>query len=209
MSRPDLSVVVAVHNGEEHIGRLLAGLMACLRGQRLAIELLVLDENSDDNTLAVLALLRRRFPEMEVLPGVAAGRGLLRGVELSRGRSVLLLTCTGPGAMDAIVPALLSLALSRLASGHDVVLAPPYLLVRRGRALPLLGQLDGGGRPSEVSRVLPAVRRRGLCARLRVAEVPPRRPQPLWQRLRALLPWPRLLLRPSFLLSAARPQRSP
>lgn len=90
----ELSVVVVVRNDEERIGRELRELAGPLRAQRLRFELVVVDEGSSDNTLALLALLRREMPELQVVAGARPGQGLSRGVERCRGRQVKVLDLT-------------------------------------------------------------------------------------------------------------------
>jgi hypothetical protein len=133
MQGPDLELtaVVACRDDEERVGHTVRRLATHLRGLRLPFEIIAVDEFSGDNTLTLLALLRREIPELKVVPGAAPGRGYVRGAGLARGRAVLLVDarCEAPFAA-------LGFALGRLAEGFDAAAVHGrYLVLRRARAM--------------------------------------------------------------------------
>lgn len=168
MPRFDISVIIVVRDAEEQIGRLVRQLSTYLSALHLSFEVLVLDEGSSDNTLAVLSLLRAQLPQLEVIPGLPAGRGVARGIDLSRGQLLVLLHAdeAHPGPLSDSGHAMLGLLLSRMGAGHDVAYGAPYLLIRRALAPVLAGVL---GRVSSGARAARAVLRRAHAEHLRVA----------------------------------------
>jgi glycosyltransferase involved in cell wall biosynthesis len=132
----DLSFVLRCCDDEERIGHAIQRLSAHLRGMGLKFELLLVDEGSVDNTLAVAALLRSRHPELTVLHA-SAGQGYVLGAERARGRIVV----AADVRTDAPL-ATLGYALGRVERGLDVVaLGGRFLVFRRTRSLRALDAL--------------------------------------------------------------------
>jgi hypothetical protein len=125
----DVSVVLRVRDDEERIGRIAGRLATHLRELGTEFELLVADEGSGDNTLAVAAMLKRAVPELRVLH-CTAGDGVRIACEHARGRAVMVYDV----AVEA-APAALSFALERVRNGRDLVVVPGrYFVFRRTRA---------------------------------------------------------------------------
>src|SRR5947208_3240433 len=97
----DVSVVLRVRDEEERIGRVAGKLAAHLRELGLRFELLVADEGSGDNTVAVAAVLRRAIGELRLLH-CDPGRGLRQACEQARGRAVLIYDVTVEAAPAAL-----------------------------------------------------------------------------------------------------------
>ena len=182
----DLSVVLTVCDDEDRVGKLACELLAALRALMLRFEVLVVDEGSGDNTLAVLSLCQPQLPEVTQLHA-PPGRGLWTGAERARGRALLLLTMDSlaaalegsdlrapllPAALRRVLPATDGSAVdgreSRLGSAvDDLVVTRTYLLLRRSRTLPLLPALAVPRvRRSDLQRVLPGVLARAEAAHL-------------------------------------------
>src|SRR5437667_12517403 len=81
--RFDVSVILPFGDDEEAVGIAVRRTAEHLRGLGLAFEILAIDEDSGDNSHAVLALLRAEVPELRVTH--ASGRG--RGVDVGAGRA--------------------------------------------------------------------------------------------------------------------------
>jgi len=172
----DLTVVLRSGDDEERIGHAIGKLTAHLRGLGCSFELLVADEGSGDNTLAVAALLRKTSPELATLHA-DPGRGFVAGAHRARGRLVAVLD-----VREDLPLALLGYALGKAERGADVVTVAGKLVVfRRTRCLRALDALSTSRRaaPSRFVR-----RARGL--RLGVAELHPRRTRIL-DHLRSVL----------------------
>ena len=128
---PDLSIAVVTWNTRELVCRCLASATreAAACAPRLACELLLVDNGSEDGTARAVA---ERFPEVRVLQlgrneGFAAGAN--RGLAAARGRHVLLLNS------DArLLPGALARCVAYLDAHPDVGAVSPLLLREDGRA---------------------------------------------------------------------------
>jgi len=113
-------------------------------------EILVADEGSGDNTVAVAALIRRSIPQIEVLH-TPSGEAFHDACERARGRTVLLYDARSDAPLAA-----LGFALERLRDGHDVVAVPNerarYCVFRRVRALRAFDALSERREPTLVGR---------------------------------------------------------
>ena len=65
--RLDLSVIVPFGDDEEVIGAAMRQLAAALRASGLTFEIIAVDEDSADNSHAVLALVRPEISELRVI----------------------------------------------------------------------------------------------------------------------------------------------
>src|SRR5215470_5917223 len=81
--RFDVSVIMPFGDDEEAVGVAVRRTAEHLRGLGMRFEILAIDEDSGDNSHAVLALLRAEVPELRVTH--APGRG--RGVDVGAGRA--------------------------------------------------------------------------------------------------------------------------
>ncbi len=130
----DITLVVRTCEDEERIGHLLRRWVGHLRALGLSSEVLIADEGSGDNTLAVVAMLRPTLGgaanvELEVLH-VTANEGLRAGCERARGRALVICDARTEAPL-----APLGFALERLRAGMDVVaVSGRYLVLRRTRA---------------------------------------------------------------------------
>jgi len=90
--RFDVSVILPFGDDEEAVGIAVRRTAEHLRALSFSFEIIAIDEDSGDNSHAVLALLRAEVPELRVTH--ASGRG--RGVEIgaSRAQGALLLVST-------------------------------------------------------------------------------------------------------------------
>lgn len=95
-----VSVILPFGDDEEAVGVAVRRTAEHLRGLGLSFEILAIDEDSGDNSHAVLALLRAEVPELRVTH--APGRG--RGVEIgaARAQGALLLVATPDVASAAL-----------------------------------------------------------------------------------------------------------
>jgi len=131
--RFDVSVIMPFGDDEEAVGIAVRHTAQHLRGLELKFEILAIDEDSGDNSHAVLALLRAEVPELRVTH--APGRG--RGVDVGAGRAqgALLLVATPDVAAASLDGA--GDACRRLLAGEgdaEVALAR-YSVAHRIRAL--------------------------------------------------------------------------
>ena len=90
--RFDVSVILPFGDDEEAVGVAVKRTAEHLRGLGLSFEILAIDEDSGDNSHAVLALLRAEVPELRVTHAPGRGRGV--DVGASRAQGTLLLVST-------------------------------------------------------------------------------------------------------------------
>ena len=131
--RFDVSVILPFGDDEEAVGIAVKRTAEHLRSLSVSFEILAIDEDSGDNSHAVLALLRAEVPELRVTH--APGRG--RGVDVGAGRAqgALLLVATPDVAAASLDGA--GDACRRLLAGEgdgEVALGR-YTVVHRMRAL--------------------------------------------------------------------------
>ena len=137
---PELSVVVPAHNEAESLTPLVGEISQSLDGVA-DYEVVCVDDGSDDDTAARLAVLSARFPWLRVVrhrERAGQSAATLHGVEAARG--VWIATLDGDGQNDpADIPRL-------LATMRDPAAPPGLRLVigeRRGRRDPLARRLAG------------------------------------------------------------------
>jgi hypothetical protein len=183
----DITVVVRVCDDEERIGHVLRRISAHLRSMQVNFEILVADEGSGDNTLAVTALLRPTVREIEIMHADPA-LGFHDACQRARGRAIVLYDARTEAPLSA-----LGFALGRLRDGRDVVaVGGRFLVFRRTRAWRAFDALVTRRRRPRVleKRFLRRARSLGLdCA----VTHPKRKPLLAWGRLRDTL-----LRRPNF-----------
>jgi glycosyltransferase involved in cell wall biosynthesis len=119
-----LSVVLAVREAEETIGRDVRRIAEHLRAVGRPFEILAVNDGCCDNSLAVLRLVAAQVPELRLCAGDAAGRAFVRGAAEAQG-AVVALVQAGAGSLP-LAP--LGWALSRLERGADA-------LIFRGRCI--------------------------------------------------------------------------
>ena len=192
MNRPpepdcDLTVVIRVCDDEELIGHLLRRVAAHLRSLELSFEILVADEGSGDNTLAVATLLRPTVREIEIMHAEPSF-GFFDACQRARGRVVMLYD----GRTEAPLSAL-GFALGRLRDGRDVVaVGGRFLVFRRTRAWRAFDALVTRRRRPRVLEKRFLRRARGLGLDCAVTHPKPR---PFaWSRLRPAFLRPRVSL---------------
>src|SRR5689334_13335873 len=90
--RFDVSVILPFGDDEEAVGIAVRRTAEHLRGLQLSFEILAIDEDSGDNSHAVLALLRAEVPELRVTHAPGRGKGV--DVGPARAQGTLLVVST-------------------------------------------------------------------------------------------------------------------
>src|SRR6186997_3520442 len=90
--RFDVSVILPFGDDEEALGVAVRRTAEHLRGLGLRFEILAIDEDSGDNSHAVLALLRAEVPELRVTHAPGRGRGVDVGVARAQGTLLVVST---------------------------------------------------------------------------------------------------------------------
>jgi hypothetical protein len=137
---PDVSVVLAVGNAEEFIGKAARRVGEHLRGLGQPFELVAVNDGSWDTSFAVLQLLSHELPELRLLTRDASDRAFIRGTAEARGTHVVLMEAEQ--ALGSLAP--LGWALSRLTRDREaVVLRGRWIAARRLPALPVIARARG------------------------------------------------------------------
>ena len=105
--RFDVSVILPFGDDEEAVGIAVKRTAEHLRGLGVSFEILAIDEDSGDNSHAVLALLRAEVPELRVTHAPGRGRGVDVGAGRAQGKLLLVATpdvasASLDGAGDAV-----------------------------------------------------------------------------------------------------------
>jgi glycosyltransferase involved in cell wall biosynthesis len=138
---PSLSVVIAVREAEETIGRDVRQMAQHLRAAGVSFEILAVNDGCCDNSLAVLKLLATQVPELRLCAGDARGRAFIRGASEAHGQTIALVD-----AADGSLPlAALGWAMSRLDRNDAIVFRGRCVLGRRLATLPAIVRARGRG----------------------------------------------------------------
>jgi glycosyltransferase involved in cell wall biosynthesis len=113
-----LSVVLAVREAEETIGRDVRLIAQHLRAAGVSFEIVAVNDGCCDNSLAVLRLLTAQVPELRICAGDARGRAFVRGASEAVGNMVALVEADG----GTLPLATLGWALSRLEHATDAII---------------------------------------------------------------------------------------
>jgi len=135
-----LSVIVAVRDVEDSIGRDVRNLAAHLRARGIGFEILAVSDGSCDTSLTLLRFLSTELPELTVIGLARSGRAFRRAVTHAQGDAVLLWEAERGTTLPYAV---LGWALSRLASKAAVIVRGRFVLANRLRALPVLLETSG------------------------------------------------------------------
>ena len=134
--RFDVSVILPFGDDEEFVGNAVIRTAQHLRQLGLAFEILAVDEDSGDNSHAVLALLRSEVPELRVTHASGRGRGVEAGAARAQGT---LLVVAAPHVAAASLDGIGEGCRRLLASDGDAEVAlTRYTITHRMKALPAL-----------------------------------------------------------------------
>lgn len=109
MSEPQLSIVVPVFNERDNVALLVGEIVAALRG-RVDFEIVYVDDDSKDDTLAVLQAFKSTTPELRVLHHASqSGQSTAVRNGVKAARAPWVATLDGDGQNDpADIPKLLA-----------------------------------------------------------------------------------------------------
>jgi dolichol-phosphate mannosyltransferase len=126
---PQLSVVVPVFNERDNIPPLLAEIAAALRG-KVEFEIVYVDDDSSDDSVAVLAAEKARYPELRIVRHLTrSGQSTAVWNGVRAARSPWIATLDGDGQNDpADIPKLLA---ARDEAPDDVRLLAGWRTTRR------------------------------------------------------------------------------
>lgn len=140
---PQLTVILPFGDDEDQIGTAVREVARTLNEANTSFEILAVDENSGDNSHAVLALLRGSVPQLRVVHASHRGKGFACGLAKARGSYVWLLPT--PVALSSL--AAFGRAFAQVTSGSvDAVLVRDrFCIASRSRILGIAANLRGTG----------------------------------------------------------------
>lgn len=141
---PDVSVILPFADHEDVIGTAVRRLSAHLRELGFGFELIAVDEDSGDNSHAVLALLRPDFPELHISNAPGRGRGIACGARRARGKALWVIEPT-VAAASPLAP--FGRAHRRVVRGERelVAVGARFIIGNRTRCLPVIDGMRGTG----------------------------------------------------------------
>lgn len=145
---PELSVILAFGDSEESIGHTVRDAIRHLTALGTTFELVAVNEDSRDNSLAVLRLLAEHTPGemLSVVNRDSSGAVFVAGAAQATGKYLLLLR--GHSSTGPLAP--LGLALHRLAHGHDAIIVPGrFVVCRRDTCSGAIARAAGASREFE------------------------------------------------------------
>jgi len=132
-ARFDVSVILPFGDDEEAVGIAVRRTAEHLRGIGLTFEIIAVDEDSGDNSHAVLALLRAEVPELRVTHAPGRGKGIDVGASRAQGTLLVVSTPTVASAsLDGVGEACRRLLANE---GDAEVALTRYTVAHRVRAL--------------------------------------------------------------------------
>ena len=170
----EVSVILPFGDDEDAIGPAVQRLAAELRTLGVTFEMLAVDEDSGDNSHAVLALQRARVPELRVIHAPRRGRGADTGAGRAQGR---ILWIIDPGkALGPLTGAAEAIGSVRDGAVDAVVMHGAFIVANRMRALPAIAGVRGvrDARQRRMARRLAAT---GLRLDVQRVEQEPARPR--------------------------------
>jgi dolichol-phosphate mannosyltransferase len=120
-----LSVVIPAHNEDENLEPTVSDLVSALEGAHITYEILIVNDNSADNSSAVLAELSRRYTTVRSIdntPPNGFGFAVRAGLDAFRGDVVAIVMADGSDA-----PADLIKYYAKLAEGYDCVFGSRFI----------------------------------------------------------------------------------
>lgn len=154
----DVTVILRCRDDEERIGHAITRVTEHLASLGQSVEVVVADEGSTDNSVAVATLLRRQVSHLEITFRDAQGSALAHAASRARGKTLLLLEANEPPSLSA-----LGFVLGRLSDELDLfVVTGRYLAMRRTRTWRAFDALQHRDWPSVERRLIERARVLGL-----------------------------------------------
>lgn len=103
------SVVIPAHNEADNLESTVAGLIAALKAAQITHEILIVDDNSTDNSRALLAELSARYPKLlsiDNAPPNGFGFAVRAGLDTLRRNAVAIVMADGSDAPPTLCHAI-------------------------------------------------------------------------------------------------------
>jgi hypothetical protein len=141
--RYEVSAIVPFGDHEDVIGAAIQRVAAHLRELGVTFEIVAVDEDSGDNSHAVLALLRGQVPELRVTHAPGRGRGFDLGVARAQGHVLWLIEPSA--AVQPLAPFVRALEQIREEALDATIVRGRFAVAHRTRSLGAAGGVRGTG----------------------------------------------------------------
>ncbi|MCA9673968.1 MAG: hypothetical protein H6708_13475 [Kofleriaceae bacterium] len=138
-----MSAILPFADHEDVIGAAVLHLASHLRELGVSFEILAIDEDSGDNSHAVLALLRAQVPELRVTHAPGRGRGFDTGIARAQGRVLWLIE--PPAAAQPLAAFLRTYEQIRDEAIDAAIVRGRFVVAHRTRAMSVAAGLRGMG----------------------------------------------------------------
>jgi dolichol-phosphate mannosyltransferase len=131
-----LSVVIPAHNEEGCISAVLKNLINALEEKKIDREIIVVNDNSTDNTLGVLQGLAGAHNEIKVINAPAPpgfGRAIRKGLEHAAGDMVVIFMADGSDEAEDVIG-----YYNKIQEGYDCVFGSRFMKGSRASGYPKL-----------------------------------------------------------------------
>jgi len=139
----DVTAVLTFADDEETVGKACRRIAEHLTERGLSFEIIAVDEDSGDNSHAVLALVREQVPELRVVGSPARERGFAVGAQQARGKALWLLDCGA--AMSLLAPFGRAYRFVERGQADAVVVQNRFVVCYRSRCAEVLESVRGRG----------------------------------------------------------------
>lgn len=139
----DVTAVLTFADDEEIVGKACRRVAAHLHECGLSFEIIAVDEDSRDNSHAVLALVREQVPELRVVGSPARDRGLSVGAQQARGRALWLMDCRA--ALSLLAPFGRAYRFVDRGQADAVVVRNRFVVCNRSRCAEVVESVRGRG----------------------------------------------------------------
>jgi len=139
----DVSVILTFSDHEEIIGSACRRIADHMRSRALRFEIIAVDEDSRDNSHAVLGLVRTDVPELRVIAAAARDRGFAVGARQAQGRALWLLDADA--ATSPLAPFGRAYRFVARGQADAVVVRHRFTVCYRSRCIEVIDAVRGRG----------------------------------------------------------------
>ncbi len=138
-----MTAVLTFADDEETVGKACRRIAEHLHERGLSFEIIAVDEDSGDNSHAVLALVREQVPELRVVGSPARDRGFAVGAQQARGKALWLIDCST--AMSLLAPFGRAYRFVARGQADAVVVQNRFVVCHRSRCAEVVETTRGRG----------------------------------------------------------------
>jgi glycosyltransferase involved in cell wall biosynthesis len=121
--KPQISIILPCLNEEKAISSCLDEIRRTIKNNSFSVEVIVVDNDSTDNTASILSIYQKNFPELVIVNEKERGYGFayLKGLSISRGEYIFMADSDGTYNFSEI-----PLFIDKLKNGFDLVIGDRF-----------------------------------------------------------------------------------